>query len=74
LDDRGHENNGEERCDVEDQQLLLEGPGEGEQEKDADAEEDVSANGYTGFFVTAIEGDGWGGQLVLLWVHTVRCR
>jgi len=74
LDDRGHENDGEERRDVEDQQLLLEGPGEGEQKKDADAEEDVSADGYTGFFVAAIEGDGWGGQLVLLWVLTVRCR
>jgi hypothetical protein len=69
--DRGHEDDGEERGDVEDQQLFLEGPREGEQKEDAEAEENVAANGYARFFLTSIECDGWGGQLALLWVLTV---
>ena len=71
LGDGGHEDDGEERRDVEDEQLFLEGPGEGEEEKDADAEEDVAADGYAGFFLASVECDGWGGQLALLWVLTV---
>jgi len=42
--DDGHENDGEEGADVEDQKLFLEGPGEGEKKEDRDAEEDVAAD------------------------------
>ncbi len=42
--DGGHQDDSEERADVEDQQLFLEGPGEGEEEEDADGEEDVAAD------------------------------
>jgi hypothetical protein len=42
--DGGHEDDSEERADVEDQDLFLEGPGEGEQEKNSDRKEDVAAD------------------------------
>ena len=42
--DGGHENDGEEGADVEDQELFFEGPGEGEEEEDGDGEEDVAAD------------------------------
>jgi len=42
--DNGHENDGEEGADVEDQDLFPEGPGEGEKEEDRDTEEDVAAD------------------------------
>ncbi|WP_353063543.1 hypothetical protein RBB77_20070 [Tunturibacter psychrotolerans] len=44
MGDRGHENDGKERADVEDQELFLEGPGECEQKDDGEDEEDVAAN------------------------------
>ncbi len=46
--DGWHENDSEESADVEDQQLLLEGPGETEEKKDEDGEEDVAADGGAG--------------------------
>ena len=42
--DGGHENDSEERADVNDHQLILKGPGECEEEKDGDAEEDGAAD------------------------------
>jgi hypothetical protein len=41
--DGGHEDDGEESADVEDEELVLEGPGEREQKEDDDAEQDVAA-------------------------------
>ena len=65
-DDEGHENDGEESADVEDQQLFAEVPGEGEQKQDDDAEENVAADrGARPAFVRG-EADRWGGQLALL--------
>jgi hypothetical protein len=40
----GHEDYGEERADIEDQQLLLDGPGESEQKQDDEGEDDVAAD------------------------------
>jgi hypothetical protein len=42
--DDGHENDGEEGADVEDQELFPEGPSEAEKEEDRDSEEDVAAD------------------------------
>ncbi len=42
--DERRENDSEERADVDDQELFLEGPGEGEEEEDGDGEEDVAAD------------------------------
>jgi hypothetical protein len=72
--DGGHEDDGEEGADIEDQQLLLEGPGEGEAEEDDETEENVAADGGAGTSFVRGEADGWGGQLALLSVLRVRCR
>jgi hypothetical protein len=61
--DGGHEDDSEERADVEDEDLFLEGPGEGEQEKDADGEEDAAADFSAGALLVRGEfffrcGDG----------------
>jgi hypothetical protein len=66
-DDNGHEDDGEESADVEDQQLLLEGPGEGEEKEDGDGEEDIAADGRSGLLLVRGEVREDGGQLVLLW-------
>lgn len=50
IDDR-HEDDGEEGADIEDQQLLLEGPGEGEQKQQHDAEEDMAADRGAGLLL-----------------------
>jgi hypothetical protein len=42
--DERHENDSEERADVEDHELFPQSVGEGEEEKDGDGEEDVTAN------------------------------
>jgi hypothetical protein len=42
--DGRHEDDSEERADVEDEDLILEGPGEREKEQDADGKEDVAAD------------------------------
>jgi hypothetical protein len=65
-DDDGHEDDGEETADVEDQQLLLEGPGEGEEKDDGDGEEDIAADGCSGLLLVWGEVRKYGGQLVLL--------
>jgi hypothetical protein len=64
--DDGHEDDSEETADVEDQQLLLEGPGEGEEKQDDDGEEDIAADGCSGLLL--VRGEVWeyGAQLVLL--------
>jgi len=58
--DGGHENDSEERADVEDQNLLLEGPGEGEEEKDGDRKEDVAADFSAGSLLVGGEVFGCG--------------
>jgi len=63
--DDGHQDGGEESADVDDQQLLLQGPGEGEEEEDAEAEEDVAANVAAGLFFTGGEVGRRGGQRIL---------
>jgi hypothetical protein len=56
--DGGHEDDGEEGADIEDQQLFLEGPGEGEAEEDDKTEDNVAADGGAGsFFVRGERGD-----------------
>ena len=57
----GHEDNGEERADVEDHQLFLDGPGEGEEKQDADGEENVAADVGTGPQLVGGEVAGVGG-------------
>lgn len=42
--DDGHEDDGEERADVEDEELFTQGEGEGKEKQDADGEEDVAAD------------------------------
>jgi hypothetical protein len=74
--DGGHENDGKEGTDVENQELFFEGPGEREEEKNGDGEEDVAADGIAG----SVLG---GGKVVGRWVDqrtspvervlTVRC-
>ena len=65
--DDGHENDGEEGADVEDQELFFEGPGEGEKKEDRDSEEDVAADGGAGSLFVGSEVFGRGvGQLSLL--------
>src|SRR3954447_2125504 len=60
--DGGHENDSEERADVEDQDLFPEAPGEGEKEEGRDAEDDVAANFCAGSLLVGREafcrGDG----------------
>jgi hypothetical protein len=57
--DGGHENDGEEAADVEDQDLFLERPGEGEEKKDGDGEEDVAADCCAGSLL--VRGEIFGG-------------
>jgi hypothetical protein len=57
--DGGHENDGEEAADVEDQDLFPECPGEGEKEEDGDGEEDVAADGCAGSLL--VRGEIFGG-------------
>jgi len=64
--DDGHQDGGEEGTDVDDQQLLLQGPGEGEEEEDAEAEEDVAANVAARLLFTGREVGRRGGQRILL--------
>jgi hypothetical protein len=66
-DDDGHEDDGEESADVEDQQLLPEGPGEGYEKQNDDAEEDVAADRSSGLLLVRGQVREDGGQLVLLW-------
>ncbi len=42
--DERRENDSEERADVDDQELFLEGPGEGEEQEDEDAKDDMTAD------------------------------
>ncbi|MBB5342616.1 hypothetical protein [Tunturibacter empetritectus] len=73
--DRGHEDDGKESTDVDDQQLFLEGPGECEQEDDDEEEEDVAADLGSGFFLVGGEVVGGGvGQPGSPMVLTLRCR
>ena len=64
--DGGHQDGGEERADVDDQEFFLEGPGEGEEEEDADGEEDVAAYVSAGLVWSGMRVWRWGGQRVLL--------
>jgi hypothetical protein len=64
--DDGDEDDGEEGADVEDQQLLLEGPGEGEEKEDDDCEENIAADRSSGLLLVRGEVREDGGQLVLL--------
>jgi hypothetical protein len=64
--DDGHQDDGEEGADVEDQQLLFERPGEGEEKKDDDAEEDVCASCGPGLLLVRGQVREDSGQLVLL--------
>jgi hypothetical protein len=62
--DGGHEHDSEESADVEDEELLLEGPGESEQEEDGDGKEDVAADFGAGALFVGSEVVGCGdGQL-----------
>jgi hypothetical protein len=75
--DGGHENDGEEAADIEDQELFPEGVGEGEKEEDGDREEDVAADFSVGSLLVSGEFFGRGvGQPISpwLWVLTVGCR
>ncbi len=67
--DDGHENDGEEGADVEDQELFFEGPGEGEKEQDGDCEEDVAADRSAGALFVGGEVVGcWVGQPISPWM------
>jgi hypothetical protein len=62
--DGGHEDDGEESADVEDEQLFFKCPGKGEKKKNADGEEDVPANFNAGSLLVGDEVFGAGvGQL-----------
>ena len=72
--DGRHEDDSEERADVEDEDLLLEGPGEGEEEQDADGKEDVAADFGAGALLVRGEVFGCGdGQASSPWVLPVGC-
>jgi len=58
--DGGHEDDGEESADVEDQELFLEGPGKGQEEEDGDGEEDVAADFGAGLLLVGVEVAGGG--------------
>ena len=58
--DDGHQDDGEERADVEHGQDFAELPGEGEQEQNANGEEDVAADAGAGFICAFCVG-GWAG-------------
>jgi hypothetical protein len=65
--DGGHENDGEEGADVEDEELFPETPGEREKEQDRNAENDVAANFCAGALLVGGEVFGRGdGQRSLL--------
>jgi hypothetical protein len=67
--DDGHEDDGEQGADVEDQQLLLEDPGESQEEQDDDGEEDIAANRCSRLFLLRGQVGKDGRQVVLLWVR-----
>ena len=68
-DDERHENDSEERADVENQELFPEGPGEGEEQEDDDAKDDVTADFSAGSLLVGAEVFGCGaGQLGSPWV------
>lgn len=67
--DERHENDSEERADVENQELFLEGPGEGEEQEDDDAKDDVTADFSAGSLLVGAEVFGCGvGQLSSPWL------
>ena len=65
--DDGHQDGSEERADVDDQQLLLEGPGEGEDEEDSKAEEDMAADDAARLLLDGSQMGREGDQVELLY-------